>query len=486
MRAGVVIALALLVAAPAAAQDLTNTAQEGAREQSCRALAAGTVGGTDQATGNVLQSPDAYPVEPDQGVPAVWPAAPAALKLPLAFPLRTTTETFNRRYAFATRGGQIYARSREDATSPWRQVPVPPCFAGRVLRISADDDELIALDDARRVYTLDNVLKGGLEWNWTSRWGTPFWAGPGYTLPATKAWAWSVISPAEDKTWTDPAGNHTPVGNSKVSHIWGLRPGGQRLTFWDPWLPLDDSYEMCGPENGRFRAVNLSASGSFVFLVGRHGDLFTRVYDFDLSGHDAVFFKYSYEDQRGKGDGAPIQLPAAPWVQQPKIPGTITATIGISKVGTGAVHRVLRVEGMRGGRTGYWQRDAAAPASAGWRFHATGLPLQRRPLDNPRRDTARVGLGPSGSRRFRHGADWIDYDVYCSPSRVHVGGRTMTLHHVDGLRQQPRARGLDDTPREQYAALDEGGGRFRTVTLTATGDEVRVDALGWVFRRAPR
>ena len=239
------------------------------------------------------------------------------------------------------------------------------------------------------------------------------------------AWSWSVVSPLEDVTWTDPAGNRTAIGAGKVSHIWGLRPGGQRLTFWDPWLPLDESYEMCGPHRGRFRAVNLSASGSFVFIVGRRGDLFTRLYDFDISGHDPVFFRYSYEDQRGKGDGAPIQLPAAPWVEQPKVPGTITSAISIHKVGDGSIHRILRVEGTRGGRTGYWERDVAAPAAAGWKFHATGLPLTRKRLANPRGDTSARGLGPSENGHYRMRtkemtADLIDFNVYCSPARLRV------------------------------------------------------------------
>lgn len=477
-------ALVIALAGPAAAQDPTVPAQEGAVEQSCRSLAGGTVGSTDQVVGTTGGAPNEVPVEPSAGVPPTWSPAAQSLKLPLSFPLRTATETFNRRYAFVTRGGTIYVRARDDATGPWRELPLPLCFAGRVATISADDDEMIALDDARRVFTMDNALKDPSLFNWSSRWGTPFWTGPGYVLPrGVIAWSWSVTSPAEDVTWTDPAGNRTQVGASKVSHIWGLRSGGQRLTFWDPWLPLDESYEMCGPRQGRFRAVNMSASGSFVFVIGHWGDLFTRIYDFDLSGHDALFFKYSYEDQRGKGDGAPIQLPAAPWVQQPKIPGTITSAISIHKLGTGAVHRILRVEGSRRGATGYWQRDAAAAPAVRWRFHATGRPLTRKPLANPPRDSSRTGLGPSETRRYRRGADWIDFNVYCSPARVRVGGRTLVLHHVDGLRQQVRGRGLDDTPRLQDGALQEPGGKFTTVTVQATRTEIRVDDLGWVFRR---
>ena len=471
---------AAVLPARAEAQSPVQLVEEGAVEQSCRTLAGGTAGTPDQA-----------PVDQGVGIPPTWPAAPAGL-LPARVDLRTATETFNRRYAFAIRRGGIYVRAREGATGPWRELPLPPCFAGRVASISADDDELIAVDDARRVYTMDNALEDASLFDWTSRWGTPFWAGPGLQLPADlRAWSWSVVSPAEDRTWTDPAGNRTAIGAGKVSHIWGLRRGGRRLTFWDPWLPVDDSYEMCGPHRGRFRAVSLSASGSFVFVIGRRGDMFTRLYDFDISGHDPVFFTYSYEDQRGQGDGAPIQLPGAPWVRQPKIHGVITSAISIHKVGTGTIHRILRVEGRRRGRTGYWQRDVASPRSDGWRFHASGRPLSRPWLRNPRRDTSRVGLARSEDRRYvmRDGpvtAVMRDFSAYCSPAHIRYreDGRVrhLRLHHVDGLRQQARGRGLDDVPRTQYGAVEDGG-RFTTVTVQATRSEVRLKELGWVFKR---
>ena len=476
-----VTALLMLALAPAAlaqTQGPEGPVDEGVREQSCRSLQGGTAG-----------VPERTPAEPGAGIPPTWAEAQAGL-LPAHVDLRTQTETYNRRYEFATRDGQIYGRNRGDS-GPWRQMPLPLCFAGKVDGISLDDDELIALDKSRRIYVMDNALKDASLFNWTNRWGTPFWGGPGYALPdSLVAWSWSVISLAEDQTWTDPAGNKTAVGDAKVSHIWGLRPGGQRLTFWDPWLPLDDSYEMCGPERGRFRAINLSTSGSTIFVIGRHGDLFTRLYDFDLSGHDQLFFKYSYEDQRGKGDGAPIQLPAEPWVKQPKIPGEITSAISVHKVGVGAIHRILRVEGRRGGQTGYWERDVASPAPAGWEFHATGLPLTRPLVDNPQRDTSTVGLGPSEDSRWRTAdgsAELLDFNVYCSPARLVVreGGqvRELKLHHLDGIRQQPRARGLDNEPREQSGVIEEPGGKFSPATIHATRDEIVLDERGWRFRR---
>jgi hypothetical protein len=477
-----VLMVALLVPARAAAQGLPEAIEEGLREQSCRALVAGSGG-----------APEEFAADPaSTELPPIWAEAPPGL-VPARVDLRTPTTSFNRLYQFALAAGRLYSRGRGSST-PWRQVPLPACFDGRLTGIAVDDDELIALDAGRRIYTMDNALKDARLWNWTSRWGTPFWLGQGFALPATETWSWSVISKVEDHNWTDPAGNRTAVGDGKVSHIWGLRPGGQRLTFWDPWLPPDESYEMCGPQRGRFRAVNLSTSGSEIFVIGRHGDMFTRLYDFDLSGHDTVFFSYSYDDQRGKGDGSPIQLPAAPWVQQPKIPGQITSTISVHKVGVDALHRVLRVEGRDGGSTGYWERDVASPATAGWMFHATGMRLTGQDLDNPPRDTSAVDLGASeDSRWVMHSGttDAVveDFNVYCSPAHLRVSdhgiARDELLHTVDGLRQQVRGRGLDDTPRVQTGAIESPPGHFTPTTVTATRYALVVAARGWRFTPAP-
>lgn len=469
--------LALALAVPAAAQDGGDGL---AKESSCGLLHAGTAG-----------VPDHVPFAGGSELPGTWPAAPAG-PLPARVHLRTRTETFNSRYEFATRGGKIYGRARA-SSGPWRRLPLPACFAGDVVSISLDDDELIALDSRRRIYTMDNALKPAALFNWTSRWGPTFWTGPGYALPrGVIAWSWSVVSPLEDETWTDPAGNRTAIGSGKVSHIWGLRAGGRRITFWDPWLPLDESYEMCGPRRGRFKALSLSASGSYVLVIGAHGDLFTREYDFDISGHNRVFFRYSYENQRGRDGGGPIQLPAAPWVRQPKIRGRITSRVSIHKVGVDSIHRILRVEGTRDGRTGYWQRDVAASRAAGWSFHPSGAPLVGRRLENPARDSSGLDLGPGEDVLYRMRTkdttgELLDYNTYCSPAhlRIREDGRTrnLLLHHVDGLRQTPRARGLDDVPREQYGALEGPRGKFESVTVRATRATVRIVERGWTFTR---
>ncbi|HKP91945.1 MAG TPA: hypothetical protein VJT75_18400 [Thermoleophilaceae bacterium] len=478
IAAAIACACALVAAGPAAAGPI----DDGVREQSCKSLAASTVGQPEQAGS-----------EGPASLPVTWPAAPYGL-LPARVYLRTRTETFNRYYAFAVRRGQIYAQV---PGQEWRRMPLPPCFDGRVKSIAADDDEMIALDSARRIYTMDNAAKPGVLFSWSSRWGTPFWLGPGYALPrdAISAWSWSVVSPIEDGNWTDPAGNRHAIGNGKVSHIWALRRSGRRIGFWDPWLPLDESYGVCGPLRGRFRAVNLSASGSALFVIGPRGDMFTRVYDFDLSGHDDLFFDYSYEDQRGRGDGAPIQLPAAPWVRQPKIPGPITRSISIHKVGRDLLHRTLRVRGAGG----YWEKDFTRGGR--WAFHAAKLPGAARRLPNPRRDTSRLDLPPLHELRYRAGRIEVRrFSVHCSPARLRVGGPhpfALKLHIVDGLRQQPRSAALDGVPREYYGDVEVskrllgrafvrqrlGGRRHTKVTLQATHGELRIQELGLTLKR---
>lgn len=417
----------------------------------CPVLIGGTIGlpegagepgrqGTD--TGNPLRDGDTTDAPAD---------------LPDQVVLRSTTQTFNRRYQFALDRGTVWFKSNTEVTGirePWARLAVPACIAGTITAISADDDELIAIDRQRWIYGMDGALKASPYFNWSLRWGPPLWTGPGHQLPTgISAWSWSVVSQLEDGTWTDDAGNAHRVGTGKVSHIWTLSHGGQRLTYLDPWLASDMSYEMCGPLRGRFRSVNMSASGSTVFVVGPYGDLFTRLYDFDIAGADPIFFDYAYDDQRG-ATRPRIQLPSPDWIHQPKVPGVITDRISIHKVGAGATKRELRVEGRRAGMVGYWHKDIGAPA---WSFTPTGGPLAGTVLLNPARDTSAVGLAAGEDRTYSGavpgGTVTIpDFNTYCSPARVDVRLTTgesfaLRLHTTDNIRQFQRARGLDANPR---------------------------------------
>src|SRR3954451_24064095 len=89
--------------------------------------------------------------------PLPLPAGPVPAGLPARVDLRSTTRTFNRRYAFALRDGHIYFR--EQPSGAWRALPVPACFDGDVRGISVDDDELVAIDSVRHVFTMDGALR---------------------------------------------------------------------------------------------------------------------------------------------------------------------------------------------------------------------------------------------------------------------------------------------------------------------------------------
>jgi hypothetical protein len=411
-------------------------------DRPCPGLSGGTAGLPEKDLALALEDGLAAPLPP-------MPAGPAPAGLPRRVDFRTTTETFNRRYAFVLRDSHVYYRAQPSGA--WARLPVPSCFDGDVQGISVDDDELIAIDGARHVFTMDAALRPPALFNWTERWGPPFWTGAGRRLPDGRLWSWSVISPAEDKTWTDSAGNPQPVGDAKVSHIWLVRDNGRRLVYMDPWLPADDSYEMCGPQRGRFRAVAMSAAASTVFVMNGAGAMFTRLYDFDMSGADSFFDHYSYEDQRGKPSPA-FQLPSAAWVRQPRVPGRIRDVISIHKTGPGSDSRMLRVAGVGG----FWEKAITARA---WHFVATGETLGRRV-----RNGGHAPLAPSVDRVYTGTAGDMTLSVFnfnlaCTPAQLIVRfadghGLALLLHSVDSIRQTPRAAGLDDQPRLMQGTIE--------------------------------
>ncbi|WP_194820359.1 hypothetical protein [Nocardia sp. XZ_19_385] len=444
--------------------------------------------------------------------------------LPAQVVFRTSTESFNRRWSFAARDGRIYVKEAA-AQGGWRALPLPGCMEGRIRGVSADDDEVMAIDHDGRFFTMDHALSAPKDWNWSSRFGAPLWTGPGNALPpGTLDWTWSVLSPNEDHVWRDTAGNDHPVGGAKVSHVFALTDGGSRIRYIDPWLPLDHSYEMATPEGGRFRAVALSTSGSTSLVINKSGDLYTRLFDFDISGADKVFFRYSYADQRGLPEApdmlservdqntAAIQLPAPAWASQPRIPGEITDRISVHKTGIGSEARELRVEGRSAGRTGYWTKQLTANE---WTFVATDQPLSGTRLPN---GSAPVdpSIPPSAySYTGKSATGWTasieHFDVANTPTplRMTFGDGTqldLILHTVDGLRQTPQLPGITTQPRHfdgtievpqdilaslsrQPAPIRDlinalADSRFTDTAVVVTETEFRVGVLNLALTRA--
>jgi hypothetical protein len=441
------------------------------------------------------------------------PASPrVARTLPDVVTFKTNRETFSNEYAFALRSGRIYVRPAEVGRGtrgePWRTLEVPSCLDGTVTAISADHRFLIALGPGRQVYSHD--MPGGdlSAERWTWRWGPYFWTGSGMSMfRDVRRWATSELTSAE--TFTDTSGRKQhPIGVGTVYLLRGEDP--RRITYLDPWLPQDESREVCGPQRGTLHIANLSASGSTVFVVGRGGELFTRLYDFDVSGANTVFGDYSWERGRPASDTR-WQLPGPRWVRHSPPPGRVTDRISIAKTGPDASDRLLRVEGhdLRGRRV-VWQKRIG---ESRWRVAARGgatrgrlLPLTGRVehVDPPQ---PRFVGSVAGAR-----AVVPAFHPECSPSAVRVRVAEglwlrLVLHSSDGMRQQTRERGLNDVPREYNGAVevpaevwrtldtrprlrrwvqDHLDGRFTTAPLAVTRTRLRFLAQCWELTRNGR
>jgi len=444
------------------------------------------------------------------GIPlllALLTAQPLAPPLPAAVSIKGPHQSFNRRYYAFARDGRIYFKANGEKTGvreEWRPLRLPKSVDGKVVELAVDDTYVIAITQDRTIHTMTGFLEDPSRFEWVpgARWGAPFWRGSGMKLPAsTRAWDISFNSVSEDKFYVDAAGNKQGIG-AGCTTLYALDATGQNVTYIDPWLPSDLSYQVCGPRRNAFVAESLSASGSTIFVVNRHGDMYVRTYDFDIAGADWLFFPATYEDMsrqkvklapqpanlwriprafsRRYSEGLsnrPRQLPAPDWSRQEKIPGVITSAITVTKEGEGGTRRWLRVEGVSDGKTGYFQalarfREKDAGVSAipqRWEFVATGDALLGRILENPPEETTDRTLGPIDAYDYPRGAlqqqahGWRaaveGLHPYCSPAPLRItftNGEVLelVLHTHETIRQSTRAPGLSDEPLELLGAVE--------------------------------
>lgn len=389
--------------------------------------------------------------------------------------LRSAKKSYNEKYNFLVAQGKLWISKRlgDKVVGPWKELPFHQDLKNPK-EISADSDHLIVIDQEDRIFSTRKALDNDInKIQGTTKWGPPLWLGPGMHMPPNvKSWAISFLSPREDKYWVDPGGNKQGVGQG-VSTIYALDKGGQTITYLDPWLALDYSYQLCTPVNGRFQAESISSSGSTHFIINRFGDMYIQTFDFDISGADPVFFKYTYDPTKGKGPKKDPNIlsgfvsrrviPIEGWIRQPKIQGTITDRISIYRKGFGVVNRVLRVEGQKDGVNGFFQRETQG--NAPWIFIPTGLPLEGNILNNSSNDRTLDSLGVDQSASFKteltDGTKIIipNFNSNCTPSDLLIvssKGETLKLrlhtHHF--IRFSRRAAGLTNEDLPMGGAIE--------------------------------
>lgn len=467
----------------------------------------------DGSAGPQDAGPDAKDADgPDADVVDALPACFDGIveeDLPARVVFRSKFTSFNRRWVVALHEGLIWVKPNDEAGQPpgdWRLLGTglpagadvrrfePPT---EIVELSADGTWLHALSSAGVFYRgTDFTGDVHASFTWSDAWGHPGATGPGITteFPTTFGWSVSDSQASGVHHYEDRLGTVHSVGLG-VAHLYRLGPDGRTLIFNDWWLPADWSRQICLPERGTFPAQNVSASASTVFVVGPSGELYTRLYDFDTGGENNTLV-YSFLISTPTGDTR--ALPAENWLRQPDITdGWITSRITIFQDGQGNAARVLRVEGVRDGRGGFFHKRISDPT---WSFEETGHrvcgpflnapdrlpPEPRDPDDHPLIGTL------TRSPTFGTGASItieLGFNLMCSPAEVFfimdgrvitAGGAPLTFpfHHVHDLilETRPREYWLQGLPATIRAALLVPDG-----ALTLVDDPGDRELLGRLF-----
>ncbi|BBO92990.1 hypothetical protein [Desulfosarcina ovata] len=320
-------------------------------------------------------------------------------KLPDRVVIKTPLQSFNRFYYFALKDGRIYYKPNAETTGKqgtWKlflatglpgnksvgDFPVP----SSVKSIYADADEIIALSDAGRFYWLR--LGKGISWEekiWNHLWGWPEKEPLFLTGPASSPVGWAIGRRNRDVLYhEDIDGNPHHFGTMGITTLYVLNSRGREIRFTDSGLPADFSHTICLPNRGKFVAENISVSASTIFVIDAAGDMYTRLIDFDTSGSDPMFFKYSYKREKRHDNGedwgsnfTKWSLPAEGWRKQPGIDlkgrARLSSMITILQNGHGNAARELRMAGINeDGNTGYYYKNIFDDA---WSFSLAELTI---------------------------------------------------------------------------------------------------------------
>ncbi len=344
--------------------------------------------------------------------PSKQVATPA--DLPARIALKTPTETFTHAWYLALRDGRVWRRPNPETTGKdegWALLPPdgrPRHSAARpgakVVELSADGENLVAVDDDGLVYY---TKLGDVEW--IERWGLPPNGAPLRAPRERRGLHISHRGPLVGG-YEDIDGNSHPV-SAGVTTFYLLERDGRSLRYADPWLPEEFARRIALPLRDRFVAAALSASASTLFVVDRRGRLFTRIADYDTLGENPVL-PYTYERGLHEGQSARV-LPPEEWVEQPAPPGRITARICVLQTGPGNGGRELRVEGTdAAGAPGHWARLIR---DSTWRFVPGPGPLSG-PLLDPQAPEAEV----LGARQGRDHTGQVERPALEDPVRVEL------------------------------------------------------------------
>ncbi|GHU88013.1 hypothetical protein FACS189476_04400 [Spirochaetia bacterium] len=343
---------------------------------------------------------------------------------PEAVYIKTKTQTFNTYHYYILKDGLIYYKLIDPVNGPFPLVfgrkikepkewtlfdeikpdrsAKPHAEAGlphaahnprfnrpkKIVEISADADELVALSDEGGFYRFcfdENIARRNNMWH--DKQGWPKGEQLFLDSRTAKNITWALGKRNNQVLYyEDTFGNQHHNGTMEIATTYMLLEDGQEICYADTGLPADFSRNYIGPERGAFKAVSLSASASTMFVINETGEMYTRLADFDVIGCDPMFFKYTYVPYKSDLPGTNYfsnlnewALPAEDWRAQSRIPlaggAALTPYITILQNGQGNSARELRVAGFNEqGETGYWTKAIFADS---WQFKAVPLNLPK-------------------------------------------------------------------------------------------------------------
>ncbi|MDR1143960.1 MAG: hypothetical protein LBK77_07065, partial [Spirochaetaceae bacterium] len=301
---------------------------------------------------------------------------------PEAVYVKTRTQTFNAYHYYILHEGRIWYKSIDPEKKPedWTLfaktgLPHNPMKSGfnnpeRIVEISADADEMAALSNKGGFYRycFDRILSRRRN-VWFDRQGWPGEEQLRLDRRTSDNLDWALGKRNSHVLYyEDPFGNQHHNGTMEIATTYILLKDGQEICYGDTGLPSDFSRNYTGPERGAFRACALSASASTMFVINEAGEMYTRLADFDTTGCDPMWFKYTYVPYQSDLPGTNYfsnlnewGLPPEDWRYQPRIPlagkAAVTRHITILQNGHGNGARELRVAGRsEAGETGYWTK----------------------------------------------------------------------------------------------------------------------------------
>jgi hypothetical protein len=301
---------------------------------------------------------------------------------PEAVYIKTRTQTFNAYHYYLVKDGLIWYKSIDPAKDPkdWilfqkTGLPHNPTQAGfnkpeSIAEISADADELVALSGRGGFYRFcfDKIFaRTNNVWFDRQGWPDKEQLYLDRRTAGNLSWALGKRN-AHVLYYEDPFGNQHHNGSMEIVTTYVLLEDGQEICYSDTGLPVDFSRNYVGPERGAFKAVSLSVSASTMFVINEAGEMYTRLADFDTTGCDPLWFKYTYVFYKSNVPGTNYfsnlnewGLPAEDWRPQPPVPlagnAAVTRHITILQNGRGNGARELRVAGLNeSGETGYWTK----------------------------------------------------------------------------------------------------------------------------------